>query len=58
MFSGYEVHDVPVCQHSRYKKFPCRKIACKHHVSHVKASQSGTEYTVYKREQLECGVIK
>lgn len=55
MFKGYEVHDVPVCRNSTYKKYPCRKIECKHHKCHVKVSQSGTEYTVYKREQLTCG---
>lgn len=55
MFNGYEIHDIPVCRNSTYKKYPCRKIACKHHVIHVKASQSGIEYTIYKREQLECG---
>lgn len=44
--NGTGTHDEIVCSISERKRQPCRKIACKHHVCHVKVSQSGTEYRV------------
>ncbi len=65
--NGFETHDEIVCSHSRRKRQPCRKIACKHHVCHVKSSQSGTEFYVknlkkegacYEKESVDRGRIE
>ncbi len=44
--NGSVSYNTVVCSHSRRKKQPCRKTACKHHVSHVPFSQSGVEFFV------------
>ena len=43
---GTSEHGEVVCSQSNRKHQPCRKTACKHHICHVKASQSGTEFFV------------
>lgn len=43
---GTSEHGEIVCGQSERKRQPCRRTACKHHVCHVEASQSGTEFLV------------
>ena len=64
---GTSEHDEIVCSQSKRKRQPCRKIACKHHVCHVKSSQSGTEFYIknlkkegacYGKESVDRGRIE
>lgn len=51
MFKGYDVWSEEICLTSTYKgkyKKPCIKTDCRHHVSNVISSQSGTEYSIAK----------
>lgn len=45
-FKGTSTHDEIVCKWSERQRQPCRRIACTHHVCHVKVTQAGTEYYV------------